>query len=158
MRSLGEQTGMAPKRKSEGKTDGGGMAGGEKPLPLRTEKAEKMRNPTARMGPGAGGDSNRASTQTGQAAKKGQTSNRGGKGGGKEKDSPPSHRGSKPSADAKGAAATAGKKPLSKIPEAAPTGPAGSVAGASGASPAPVVAKTAGHTAKKIEFFTDELM
>ena len=141
---------MAPKKKAE-KPAGDGA---EKPLPLRTDKAEKMRNPTARLGPG--GESNRAGKPADATAKKGQTSNRGGKAKA-DKESPPSQRGAKP------AAAAAAKKPMAKIPEAvAPTGPTGG-AGASGAKKPEGGGGGGGGSmpgggAKKIDYLTEEMM
>ena len=152
---------MAPKKAKV--PDEGGKS--DKPLPLRTDKVEKMRNPTARMGP------SQESQRNGQAAaketKKGQTSNRGGGKGGKSVESPPSHGGAKK--PDKPEAAAPPKKPLGKVPETGPTGGAGSSAsGASGgaapgAAPKPDAAATKATLAgpaskKKVDFLTEEMM
>ena len=139
---------MAPKK---AKDDGGEKK--DKPLPLRTDKVEKMRNPTARLGPGQ--ESNRGGSSAPKEMKKGQISNRGGKAK-SNADGQVSHRGGKQASPPKDAQH---KKSLAKVPETGLTGGGGPGASSSAAAPTKPLASEAGPLGKKkIDYLTEEMM
>ena len=144
---------MAPKTNRAQSTGAKAGSAADKPLPLRTSVAEKMRNPTARMGSDVPESHRRGSTKG-----KAQESHRG--------KAPESHRGEKKK-DKGGSPPKKGDNKLSPLkeekaertsgsPNAKPTGAASS----DGAQMPKVVSSSdkLGEARKKVDFITEELM